>query len=1227
MKRQIILVLIGTLVSIFSAHGAADDKLELQKGDHVAIIGEGLADRLQHDGWLETLIQKAYPQNELVIRNLAFSGDEVVSRELTDTGGTREQWLANVKADVILAFYGFNESFAGSSGVAKFKQELDGFLKDKLKANYGGKGTPRLVLFSPIAQEKMADPNLSDPAENNKNLSEYTAAMAEVAKANNVRFVDLFTPSQQLYAAAPANEPLTINGVHLNESGNKVLAPVIFKGAMAANLPEPSAALDKLREAVVDKSETWHDRYRTVDSFNIFGGRSHESYGSDKDKTAPKITNAVVMHQEMAVRDVLTANRDKRVWSVAQGGDAKVDDTNLPAEIPVKTNISGKNPDGTHEFLSGEEAIKHMTMPKGCKVTLFASEEQFPELVKPVQMAWDTKGRLWVSAWKNYPERTPESTDGDKLLIFEDTKHDGKADKCTTFVGDLNCPTGFQFYKDGVLVMRSPDLLFLRDTHGGDKADFKERVLMGLDAADSHHETNSMVVDPGGAMYLSDGIFMRSQVETAAGVVRNKDGGIYRYEPLSQKFERYVAYNFMNPHGRVFDYWGTDIITDATGNENFFAPAFSGHIDFPNTHPHLNQFWNRPMRPCPGTAYLSSRHFPDEFNGNFLNCNVIGMQGIFRVKVTEDGSGLKGTTLENLLTSDDKNFRPTGVSVAPDGSLYIIDWSNAIIGHLQHHLRDPNRDHIHGRIYRMTFEGRPLLTPAKVDGQPVAALLDLLKEPEDNLRMRAKLELGKHPAAEVIAATDKWAAALDKNDPVYEHNMLEALWMHQWNNVVDIPLLKRELSSPDHHSRAAATRVLCYWRDRVPEALSLLKVLANDEHPRVRIEAVRAASFFNGKDLPEAYDVAYNILKQPVDYYLDYTYRETLKQLKSLGKEILPTDPELLALVVKQNSAPAMGEEKKYGPTRKNLSKADQKVYALGKDIFHRDAHCITCHQQNGLGLAPIYPPLTNKEWIAGDDERMIKIVLKGLWGPLEVAGKRFDPTKGTPPMTGFEQMLKDEEIAAVLTYVRQSFGNDYDPIKPDAVKKVRKEAASRNSFYQIEDLMKEHPVAGWEKWAEAQSKTVVNAADELAPFKESLTGGNAKLGKTLFFESEKVQCARCHKIDGKGADVGPDLSKIAATKDRNYFLESLILPSAQIAKGYEVNMAKLKDGRIIMGIVKTDDDKKLSLMGADGKLVEIPKDQIKARQVQKESAMPPMGEVLTKTEIRNVIEFLSTLK
>jgi hypothetical protein len=434
--------------------------------------------------------------------------------------------------------------------------------------------------------------------------------------------------------------------------------------------------------------------------------------------------------------------------------------------------------------------------------------------------------------------------------------------------------------------MQAPDLWFVRDTDGDGKADWKERVLMGMDSADSHHTANSLVLDPGGATYLSDGVFHRTQVETAIGPVRNKDGCIYRLEPLTGKFERYAPYGFANPHGRVFDYWGNDLITDATGNHSYFGPAISGYLDYPAKHGSIKEFWERPARPCAGTGIISSRHFPEEFQGNFLNCNVIGYQGIFRVKLTKDGSGLKGETLEGLVKSSDPNFRPVAVNTAPDGSVYFLDWANPLIGHMQHHLRDPNRDKRHGRIYRITYAGRPLLKPASVDGQPIAKLLDLLKTPENDVRIRVKIELGKHTRAKVITAVEKWTASLDPKDENYEHQMTEALWVHQWHNVVNEELLKRMLRSPNYHARAAATRVLCYWRDRVKDPLALLEVQANDESPRVRLEAVRACSFFA---TPRAAEVALAVLdkeadpEQP-DYYIKYCLDETMKQLDKYTK-------------------------------------------------------------------------------------------------------------------------------------------------------------------------------------------------------------------------------------------------------------------------------------------------------------------------------------------------------
>ena len=497
----------------------------------------------------------------------------------------------------------------------------------------------------------------------------------------------------------------------------------------------------------------------------------------------------------------------------------------------------------------------------------------------------------------------------DKILIFEDTKGTGKADKCTVFADHLTCPTGFAFYDGGILLAQAPDVMFLKASDGGDKADIRIRMVDGMDSADTHHTCNSFAIDPGGAFYWQEGTFHHTQVETPWGPpVRNANAGVYRYEPRTHKFGVYVAYNFANPHGHVWDRWGEDYVFDGTGANPYNGSLFSGHIDFPNKHPHPPQVYQQRTRPCPGAEILSSRAFPEENQGNLLVANVIGFQGILQYKPKATGASLTATEVEPILSSTDTNFRPVDIKIGPDGAIYFCDWQNPLIGHMQHNLRDPSRDKTHGRIYRVIYEGRLFLKPVKIAGEPIAHLLDLLKEPENRVRERAKIELGARNSDEVIAATNKWAANLDKKDPQYEHNMMEALWVHQYHNVVDEGLLKRMLGSPDYRARAAATRVLCYWRDRIPDALNLLRKLAADPAPRVRLEAVRAASFFR---VPEAVEVALVSADYPTDEYLDYVRTETVRQLQPFvtkaireGKEISFSTPAGARFLLKSISTP-----------------------------------------------------------------------------------------------------------------------------------------------------------------------------------------------------------------------------------------------------------------------------------------------------------------------------------
>ena len=338
--------LAGVLLTLLSASFAADPLVQLHKGDHVAIVGSGLADRQQHHGWLEALIHKANPEAQLTFRNLGFAADEINLHPRSADVPPTEYFLSMKKgdspakhnpgiiykagtdfgADVIFAYWGFNESFRGPAGLEQFKSNLGAYLEAQLSVKYNGKEAARIVLFSPIAQENLKNPDFSDGEANNANLALYTKAMAEVAQAKKVPFVDLFTPSRDLFAKASA--PLTINGIHLTEEGDRQLAPVQFKALFGIDAPPTNDPLvGKIRAAVLDKNTEWHHRYRTVDQFNIYGDRSRGAYEG--------VINAVTLGVEMAQRDVKTANRDLRVWAVAKGGDLKVTDDNLPPVPPV----------------------------------------------------------------------------------------------------------------------------------------------------------------------------------------------------------------------------------------------------------------------------------------------------------------------------------------------------------------------------------------------------------------------------------------------------------------------------------------------------------------------------------------------------------------------------------------------------------------------------------------------------------------------------------------------------------------------------------------------------------------------------------------------------------------------------------------------------------------------------------------------------------------------------
>ena len=785
-----------------------------KRGDVVAILGNGLPDRMQHDGWVETLLQSQLRDQQVRFRNLSTSGDRPDSFPRSKGHVHMTDYLRHVQADVVFAFFGYNESFDGVAKADEHRRKLVDFVRRTRGTKANGISFPRIVLFSPIAHEDTRNPNVPDGKEHNVRLAAYAKATEEAAREAGVAYVDLFSPSQALFKSA--RTPLTINGVHLTEEGNRQLAEVIAR-ALFGKKVTASRSLAKLREAVVDKDQHWHNRYRSRNGNDVWGGRSTLAFVDNQ-------TNAVVLQHEQSMLDVMTANRDERIWARAVGKDKPVDDSNVPPPIPVVSNVGGKskssNPmkEGVLRYVSGEEGIQHMSVAQGFTVNLFADESRFPQLVNPVQMQVDTKGRLWAAAWPTYPKWEPLKEMKDALLILHDDNNDGRADRVTEFARVQN-PLGFEFWNGGVIVTCAPDILFLKDTDGDDVADVRIVLLQGVDFADTHHGANNLVYGPDGGIYWQSGVFMMHNHEHPWGPsLQAEASAMYRFDPRRFTIAQHAT-NPPNPHGIAFDTWGYHYATDGTGGRAWqVRPEGAGFKMF--------ELLKKEVRPVAAIEVVSSAHFPESMQGDLLVCNTIGFLGLKQYRLERNpetgavwgepsGTELKVTitgadgsktedTSRGLLMSGDKNFRPTDSIFGADGALYISDWQNVIIGHMQHNVRDPNRDHRHGRIYRMTATGRPLQKPVAIDGRSIPALLENLKHPVDGVRHRTRVELSERNSKQVIAATTKWMKQFDPAKKGHAHPLLEALWVHQQHNVPNPELLAQLLQSPEPHARVAA---------------------------------------------------------------------------------------------------------------------------------------------------------------------------------------------------------------------------------------------------------------------------------------------------------------------------------------------------------------------------------------------------------------------------------------
>ena len=853
---------------------AAQLPLEPKPGTRIALVGNALFDRMRDDGQFEALMHQRFARQKLVFRNLSWSADEVALRPRPDGFGDLNQHLTEHRADVILAAFGFNESFKGEQGLAEFETLLRAFLIELKSHRYNGATEPVIVLVSPTAAEK--------PHERlNAQIQRYSDAMKRVAAAEQVGFADVFTD-----LAAP-----TTNGVHLSRAGYAAFAERLYQQLTQETPPKLNEAV---RAAVADKEDKFFQYHRPLNYYYIKGGRA-EPYG------------VVNFPGELQKLLQMVEARDRRIWALASTDSADSERAAADAKAQSAKSADVQSADATplpvitgdrpvNEWLSPADELKAFQVDPRFEVSLFASEEDFPGLfVKPIAIRFDGQGRLWVSTSTTYPQLVPGEAPQDRILILEDTNHDGKADTCKVWADRLAIPLSFEFGNGGVFVSDQPHLTFLKDSDGDGKADQREKLLTGFGTEDSHHALHDFVWSPEGDLIFRESIFHHSQVETPYGPVRARESSFFRYTPASGRLLAFGSYLSTNPWGITFDDWGFHL-----GSHPVFASAVHAlNAPYPDIHVPAGNYFPAYSGTC-GQEFLTSSHWPKELRDqkHFMRVRYKPTNEVELHEWVEHDTHFEEKKVGIVFQSTNLSFIPVDIQQGPDGAMYVADWYNPVKGHMQYSLRDTRRDKKSGRIWRITAKGQPLEEAPKIAGASIPELLELLKSENYRTRYRAKVELRARKPEEVVEAAEQMTA-LKQGRPRKDEDdtqLREALWLGLSMDKSFAHGVLPLLNSSSPKARSVATRALRLNASEFKHWRELLRQSTNDPSGLVRLEAAIAASYLG---TPEALEAALDLLKHPLDSYLTYALRtaldsHTLQPLWKGNAAFLQKHPELV---------------------------------------------------------------------------------------------------------------------------------------------------------------------------------------------------------------------------------------------------------------------------------------------------------------------------------------------
>lgn len=390
--------------------------------------------------------------------------------------------------------------------------------------------------------------------------------------------------------------------------------------------------------------------------------------------------------------------------------------------------------------LTPQQALEKMVVPEGFKVELVASE---PDLVNPVAMAFDDRGRIYVTESFEYPRREP-GPGRDRIKILEDTNGDGRFDSVKVFAEGLNIPSGIAVGHGGVWVANAPDLLFLEDTNGDDKADRQTVVVTGFGRDDTHELPNALTWGPDGYLYGLNGVFNRSVVKQH-GNTFDFTCAMFRIDPATHRFELFCE-GTSNPWGIAFDHEGEAFISACVIDHLWHLtesgyyhrqggpyPPHTWKIDSIVKHKHQ-------MAAYCGLEFFDSPAYPADYRDKLYMGNIHG--GCINVdSVERKGSTYQAQGHPDFLTANDVWFMPVAQKVGPDGCLYILDWYDRYHCYQDANADPKGVDRGHGRLYRVVYEKRPEIEYNDLSALDHSQLINLLVHPNIFYRQRASVVL------------------------------------------------------------------------------------------------------------------------------------------------------------------------------------------------------------------------------------------------------------------------------------------------------------------------------------------------------------------------------------------------------------------------------------------------------------------------------------------------------